>query len=423
MKILLKKFFNLNKTKSHKDAEFEKILNRVGINKIFNAFSKYSNNSEIRFVGGCVRKILNYEEIDDIDFATNVKPDITQLILDKNNINYFKTGLKHGTITAVINKQHFEITSLREDITTDGRHADVKFTKDWFIDASRRDFTINSIYADKEGNLFDPFGGKKDLKNGIIKFIGDPDKRIKEDYLRILRYIRFFNNYSEVTHKKKIKKIIRKNISGINIISKDRLISELKKIFLSKKFVNISQDTFSIEILNLIFPEIKNINLFNKLNDDAIELLSTKDFIFLLSLSIIDGTDNTDYFLYKYNLSNEDKKRIKFLSKNYKNLNEKNFFNEKNLSKLHYNYPELILDLIDFKIFSSKKASKNLLDLKKIFLIKSKPLFPIKAQFLIEQYNLAEGKELGIKIRELERLWIKNCFKISNKEIENVVKN
>ena len=95
----------------------------------------------------------------------------------------------------------------------------------------------------------------------------------------------------------------------------------------------------------------------------------------------------------------------------------------KNLSKLHYNYPELILDLIDFKIFSSKKASKNLLDLKKIFLIKSKPIFPIKAQFLIEQYNLAEGKELGIKIRELERLWIKNCFKISNKEIENVVKN
>ena len=94
----------------------------------------------------------------------------------------------------------FEITSLREDISTDGRHAKVKFSKDWKKDASRRDFTINSIYSDGEGNLFDPFNGKKDLENGLIKFIGDPDKRIKEDYLRILRYLRFFLNYSKQKH-------------------------------------------------------------------------------------------------------------------------------------------------------------------------------------------------------------------------------
>ena len=97
----------------------------------------------------------------------------------------------------LIDDNKFEITSLREDILTDGRHAKVKFSKDWKKDASRRDFTINSIYSDREGNLFDPFNGKKDLEKGFVNFIGDPDKRIKEDYLRILRYLRFFLNYSK----------------------------------------------------------------------------------------------------------------------------------------------------------------------------------------------------------------------------------
>ena len=108
----------------------------------------------------------------------------------RKKINYFETGIDHGTITAIIKKFKFEITSLREDIITDGRHAKVKFFKSWKEDASRRDFTINSIYADSEGNLFDPYNGKEDLKKGYIKFIGEADKRIKEDYLRILNYSR-----------------------------------------------------------------------------------------------------------------------------------------------------------------------------------------------------------------------------------------
>ena len=113
-------------------------------------------------------------------------------MLKKENIDYYETGLNHGTITAVINEYKFEITSLRKDISTDGRHATVAFSKNWKEDASRRDFTINSIYSDKDGNLFDPYNGKSDLEKGYVKFIGDVDERIKEDYLRILRYLRFF---------------------------------------------------------------------------------------------------------------------------------------------------------------------------------------------------------------------------------------
>ena len=130
--------------------------------------------------------------------------------MKNNQIDYYETGIKHGTITAVIDNKKFEITSLREDVLTDGRHAQVKFSKDWRNDALRRDFTINSIYSDREGNIFDPFSGKEDLENGYLKFIGDGDKRIKEDYLRILRYLRFFISYSKHKHNPETIRIIKK---------------------------------------------------------------------------------------------------------------------------------------------------------------------------------------------------------------------
>ena len=180
--------------------KLKKLTYKTPVSKIFEAINSYSNFSEIRYVGGCIRKIINDEKVDDIDLATNLEPKEVSDALKKNNINFYETGVKHGTITALIDDFKFEITSLREDILTDGRHAQVKFSKDWKKDASRRDFTINSIYSDAEGNLFDPFNGKKDLEKGVINFIGNPNERIQEDYLRILRYIRFFLNYSKQKH-------------------------------------------------------------------------------------------------------------------------------------------------------------------------------------------------------------------------------
>ena len=184
----------------------------------------------------------------------------------KNNIKSYETGIKHGTITALINQNKFEITSLRKDIATDGRHAKVEFLNDWQEDASRRDFSINSIYADIDGNLFDPFNGKKDLENGEIKFIGNVEKRIKEDYLRILRYIRFFLNYSKKKHNVKVTRIIKKNLQGFSKISPERLLDEFKKLVRSKGFLKLTKDKFCFEIINLIFPQFKNLDIFKNLN-------------------------------------------------------------------------------------------------------------------------------------------------------------
>ena len=421
---IFNKIFKKDKNLNYINQSFQNLKRISFSEKIFSSISKYSEDSEARYVGGCVRKILNKEVVDDIDLATNLDPKIITNILKNNNINYFETGIDHGTITAVINDKNFEITSLRKDVSTDGRHAEVEFSNSWLEDSSRRDFTINSIYADIDGNLFDPYDGKKDLEKGIVKFIGDPEKRIKEDYLRILRYIRFYLSYSKYDHSPEVKKIIKQNLMGIKKISKERLLAELKKLFISRGFLKINNDPFCLEVILLIFPELKNINLFNNLNSFALNLIESKDFIFLISLMIIDDSDNVDYFIYKYNLSNNDKKRIIFLKNFFSKQIEKGQFTEKNLWHIFYlNNKERLNDVINFQIFRSKKIDKKIINLKKYFHNKEKPVFPVKAQNLIDQFNLKEGVQLGKKLKELENLWINNSFKISNKEIEKIVNN
>lgn len=420
MKNILTKIFSSKNDLSSKEVSFLEIAKTTKVSDLFKVISNYNDLSEIRYVGGCVRKILNNEKFDDIDLATNLKPDEVKECLKNNNINFFETGIDHGTITARIDEKNFEITSLRKDVLTDGRRAVVEFTNEWTEDALRRDFTINSIYADKEGNLFDPNDGVKDLENGKIEFIGDPEKRVKEDYLRILRYVRFFLNYSKQEHKLNVKKIIKQNVSGIIKLSKERLIDELKKLVMSNGFINIGNDEFCKEIILLIFPQVKNIDIFKKLNKNYKSEILKKDFIFLLSLLIIDETDSAEFFLYKFNVSNESKKRIKFLKEIYDKSNDKNTFTKNNLQKIFYfQGKSYLLDVIDFQLFRSNKKNNKLIELKKYFEKLEKPLFPIKAKIIMEKYNLKEGQELGQKLKYLENLWVENSFNISEKEVEN----
>ena len=424
MKNILTKIFSSKSNLNFKEKSFLEITRTTKISELFRVISNYNELSEIRYVGGCVRKILNNEKFDDIDLATNLKPNEVKESLTSNNINFFETGIEHGTITAHIDKKNFEITSLRKDISTDGRHAVVEFTKEWTEDALRRDFTINSIYADKEGNLFDPNDGVKDLENGKIEFIGDPEKRITEDYLRILRYVRFFLNYSKQEHKLNVKKIIKQNISGIAKLSKERLIDELKKLVVSDGFINICDDEFCKDIILLIFPQLKNINIFKKIKKNYKSEILKKDFIFILSLMIIDETDNSEFFLYKFNMSNEAKLRINFLKEIYNQSNDKNIFSKKNLQKIfYYHGKNYLLDVLDFQLFRSIKRNNKLIELKKYFENLEKPKFPIKAKIIMEKYNLQEGKELGQKLKSLENLWVENNFNISEKEVENTFLN
>jgi len=424
MKSLLDKFFSRSKNLDYISQNLKQITLKTPANKIFEAINNFSETSEIRYVGGCVRKVIKKEIIDDIDLATNLTPLEVCEALKKKQISYYETGIDHGTITAVIDEHKFEITSLRKDVSTDGRHAEVEFSLDWKEDASRRDFTINSIYADSDGNLFDPFNGKKDLEEGHINFIDNAEKRIQEDYLRILRYLRFYLNYSNHKHQSKIIKIIKKNINGISNISSERLIDELKKITRSNGFLKIFKDKESLELIEIIFPQLKNIKNFKKLNSYALENLLKIDFIFLISLLIIDGTDNTDYFLYKFKISKKDKKRLKLIDLFYREKVTLNNFTEKNLNKFFYfNGRQAVIDIVNFKIFNSNKVEKKLIKLLDIYKQKEIPSLSIGADLLMSKFKIPEGKALGNKLKKIEETWVQNGFQISEKQVEQIVKN
>ena len=423
MKALLKKIFQNKKISSDKDLKFLDLKNNKVVNKIFGAINNYNETSEIRYVGGCVRKILNDEKTDDIDLATNLTPDQVKQCLDKNQIKFFETGIEHGTITAVIDDQNFEITTLRKDVKTDGRHAVVEYTTNWKEDSLRRDFSINSIYSDLDGNLYDPNSGHKDLNVGIIKFIGDPETRIKEDYLRIIRYLRFYTEYSKIDHEINIIKIIKKNIEGLGKISKERQFNELKKILKLDNFLKLFKNKTSCELFSLIFPQLKNFKKLSKLSKPKEKILKNKSLNFVISFLVIDETDNSDYFVYKYNLPNELKDKINFLKNNSLNKDSTKIFNKKDLQKIfYYEGKSSTIDLIDFNLLYFKQ-SKKLSELKTYFEKLDKPEFPIKAQLLINDYGLKEGRELGQKLKNLEMKWIENNFNLSKKDMEKVLSN
>jgi len=168
-----------------------------GVSAIFSALPEGS----VRFVGGCIRNALMGQDVSDIDLATQLSPDEVAAALEAASIRFVPTGIDHGTVTAVIDGKPYEITSLRKDVETDGRRAVVSYTQDWAEDALRRDLTINALYADFDGQIYDPTEqGLTDLEAQRFRFVGDADARIKEDYLRILRFFRFLAWYGRAAN-------------------------------------------------------------------------------------------------------------------------------------------------------------------------------------------------------------------------------
>jgi poly(A) polymerase len=185
---------------------------------------------EARVVGGAVRDMLARLPVSEIDLATPREPVEVMQALQAAGLHAVPTGLDHGTVTAIADGRGFEVTTLRRDVETDGRHAVVAFTEDWRADAARRDFTFNALSMTRDGQVFDYFGGIADLRAGLVRFVGDPATRIAEDYLRILRYFRFFARYSGGPADTAALVAIRDGVRGIANLSVERVWSELYRI-------------------------------------------------------------------------------------------------------------------------------------------------------------------------------------------------
>ena len=210
-----------------------KINALVGEEHIKTLFSIFKNNdAELRLVGGSIRDVIMSRFTSDIDSATTSEPNDVLKLLKKNNIEYDDFAIRYGSITAYPNNKKIQITSLREDINQLGRHTSVLFTKDWKKDAARRDFTFNALYLGEDCKLYDYYNGQEDLQAKVIKFIGEIEDRIKEDYLRIFRYFRFLGLFDLPLIDKKTQSIVEKYIhESLAVLTNDVIRQEVLKMF------------------------------------------------------------------------------------------------------------------------------------------------------------------------------------------------
>ncbi len=259
------------------DAEW---LMSAPVRKLIMHVDNHGCGDEFRFVGGCIRNSLMGIPINDIDIATTLLPEAVVKMFS-TDFNVIETGLQHGTVTVVIDHVPFEITTLRKDVETDGRHASVEFVTDWEVDAARRDFTINALYADFDGEVYDYNGGIEDIQAGVVRFIGDPRKRIEEDYLRIMRLFRFQAWYGKTdmhTASKAWATLLKDGLQGI---SQERITAELLKLLAAPnttKMTSAIRDMHNAGILQDIIPSYQGPDKLYKLarvDNDPILLLST----------------------------------------------------------------------------------------------------------------------------------------------------
>ena len=365
-------------------------------------------NETSRIVGGYVRNYIRNIETKDIDIATKLIPDEVISLLSKAGIKTVPTGLSHGTISAFINDQTFEITTLRKDTNYDGRHADIEFTDDWAVDASRRDFTINAIYMNSDGDIYDPFDGISDLNSGTVKFIGDPEKRIKEDYLRILRYYRFLSIYDSSVDSE-TRRLIKKNASSIVNLSSERIHMEFFKILdndNSGKIINFMEED---GILELIFSHPVDVKVYNRMIDIDNEIFLNEDtllkFVTLIPKNI-DKINNLKCFSF----SNKEKKIIDLLidSKNeiksYQSVKEVRAIlyklgidNFVRLTRLYWAKDKKISNISQWRALLAMGHSWKA------------PKFPIEAKDIL-LLGVPEGPLVGEILNEVENWWIDSDF-------------
>ena len=374
----------------------------------------------VRFVGGCVRKYLSGEKIDDIDAATILTTDQIKEKLKNTDLKIIDTGIKHGTVTVLSDTKKIELTTLRKDVKTDGRHAEIEYTDDWQLDSERRDFTMNAIYMDINGKIFDPQNGIVDLKNKNVKFIGDPQKRIEEDYLRIIRFIRFKVMYDIQLEKTTIE-AIKHNLTGIKKISKERILDELLKILELKSFLKINESDHLKEIFLMIFPEFLYLNRLERLKKICKYSNINKDL--LLAVLLIDDKNNDEYFSHKYNVSSKIKETLKKLSSNLIEVKKnKNFFDKDLIRNVYFYGKEHLINLniINFSINSKIKIDEFLKTLN-LVLKSNIPKLHVNGEYL-KKNGMKEGESLGKVLKKIESEWANNNFEISNERIKDLIK-
>lgn len=362
-------------------------------NSIAQLFAAISTaGGTVRLVGGCVRDWLSGQVIGDYDLATDLEPQRTTAALEAKGIRVIPTGIGHGTVSALIDGRTFEITTLRHDLETDGRHATVGFTTDWIEDARRRDFTVNALYADLDGTIHDPTEwGRTDLGNRLLRFVGDPADRIREDYLRILRFHRFAAQTGFRQDETGLSACAAL-ASGMSRLSAERIWQEMKRLFSGAFRWPVIQQMAKDGVLDVILPEAV-------LEDWLEELPSGAPLLFLAALA----QSKTEEVAVRWKLSGKETARLRNAvpQGNEASLTEDELRRVAWRSGSQAAIDRLVIDAAQ----SGQDASPgvNMLQSWK------PPQFPLKGQDALD-LGMLPGPDVGRALATVEEWWIAEGF-------------
>ena len=365
---------------------------------------------EARFVGGVVRNSLMGREVSDIDIATPLTPDEVTKRLEAAKLKAVPTGIEHGTVTAVSNGRPYEVTTLRRDVSTDGRRAVVAFTTDWAEDAQRRDFTMNALYADAKGEVFDSVGGVADLKAGRVRFVGDPTMRIREDFLRILRLFRFHAWYGKGALDSKALHAAAAEKAGLAQLSGERIAKEMLKLLAAEDPVPVLRSMAASGILVEILPGELNIARLERLVAIDSNNFFAPNSILRLAALLPDRAAAAHEVADRWKLSNADRDRLADLGGNTDKI--VSYLSIKEVRKLLYK-----LEIARFKDrvllkWAEDPKETNFIQWRALLAMADawqRPKFPLDGGNVMAA-GVPQGPLIGEILAEVEEWWVDSDF-------------
>jgi len=381
---------------------------------------------EARFVGGCVRDALLGRKITDIDLATPEPPERVMKLLADAKITVVPTGLKHGTITAVVNKHPFEITTLRRDLETDGRHAKVEYTDDWEADAARRDFTMNALFCAPDGTLYDAFGGIADLHARRVRFVGEAEARIREDVLRLLRYFRFYAHYGASPPDTAALAACRGLAHLLPTLSGERVCQETMKLLRAADPASVLALIRDQGVLEHFLPEATRIERLAALV--TIEgvvpavLLERADAVRRLGALLGDSVETARAVASRLKFSNTDRERLVAILRDGEVAIDPDLNGPTRRRLIHSLGTELFIDhaLLNWANrlanggTQDRRVIESWIDLIRFARDWPVPEFPLKGRDLVAA-GVPIGPAIGELMEQLQAWWIENDFAADRK--------
>ena len=403
-------------TASLKDAAF---LTAPAVQRLLALLN--ADGEEARVAGGAVRNALLGQPVKDVDIATTALPaEVIRRCADAN-LRTVPTGIDHGTVTVIIDGEPFEVTTLRSDSEHDGRRAQVSFGRDWKVDAERRDFTINGLYATADGTVIDLVGGLDDIASKTVRFIGDGEERIKEDYLRILRFFRFFAWYGHGRPDAAAIKAMVRLKDGINQLSAERVWSELKKLLSAPDPSRALLWMRQSGVLTQVLPESEKwgIDLIHGLVRAGHELEWAIDPMLRIEALVPPYDARMEGLAARLRLSKAESVRLVAWAKSGE---AKPARTDKVLAlELYKGDRQGVLDRLRLAVASAREKGENKTVealLKQLAFAESwqKPVFPLSGADMLAG-GLESGPDVGRRLKQLEEKWIASGFELSKVQL------